>query len=201
MCYFPSPHHPYIAVADPPHSQRAFRERKEKHVRDLEAKISTLESSVHLLQHENERLEHALKFIHADNKILQTTVSQPPTSLPPVSTHHPLPETRPMRTETHNKTKTVYSAQSLGIGGVVSTADEQHAGSHHNTDGGSLTASQAWDLIQSHPLVKQGLADITHVCERLKSAAKCGGYGVVFEESTVLVAIEEAIGGGMDQLL
>jgi hypothetical protein len=91
--------------------------------------------------------------------------------------------------------------QSLNISTVVSTADWQHADPHETNGGKSLRAAQAWSLIQSHPLVKQGLVDIARVCERLKRAAKCDGDDVVFQESMVLQAVEEAMGGGIDQLL
>ena len=66
---------------------------------------------------------------------------------------------------------------------------------------GDVPASQAWDLIQSHPLVKQGLVDIADVCERLKGAAKCDGHGPVFEESTIWQAVEESRRSGGDELI
>jgi hypothetical protein len=55
-----------------------------------------------------------------------------------------------------------------------------------------VPATQAWDLIRSHPLVKQGLVDIGDVCERLKGRGKHNGYGSVLEESVIWQAVEES---------
>lgn len=55
--------------------QRAFRERKERHVRDLEAKLSALESSATSLATDNERLKLALQRATTENEILRATSS------------------------------------------------------------------------------------------------------------------------------
>jgi hypothetical protein len=168
-------------------------------VRDLEAKISAFEFNVQSLQHENERLQLALKLSQTENETLRTTAYQLPTSSPPASARYHSPGACLAQTEANSETKS--NVQSLNISSVVGTADGQHADSHETTGGKSLRAAQAWNLIQSHPLVKQGLVDIARVCERLKRAAKCDGHDVVFQESMVLQAVEEAMGGGIDQLL
>jgi len=64
-----------------------------------------------------------------------------------------------------------------------------------------LTAGGAWDLIQSHPLVKAGVVDIGDVCERLKGLARCDGMGPVFEEREVWRAVEGCRRGGGDELI
>lgn len=64
-----------------------------------------------------------------------------------------------------------------------------------------LSAGAAWDLILCHPLYEQGLVDIADISERLKGLAKCDGQGPVFEESTVLEAIQASVGSGSDDLL
>jgi hypothetical protein len=94
-----------------------------------------------------------------------------------------------------------YNVQSLSNGSVVNTADREHAASRRRTRGKEVPAAQTWDLIQSHPLVKQGLVDIADVCERLKGAAKCNGHGPVFEESAVWRAVEESRRSGGDELI
>ena len=43
--------------------------------------------------------------------------------------------------------------------------------------------------------------DIADISERLKGLAKCDGQGPVFEESTVLEAIQASVGSGSDDLL
>ena len=94
-----------------------------------------------------------------------------------------------------------YNVQSLDNGSVLNAADKDHAASRRKTKGKEIPAAQAWDLIQSHPLVKQGLVDIADVCERLKGAAKCDGHGPVFEESTIWQAVEESRRSGGDELI
>jgi hypothetical protein len=55
-----------------------------------------------------------------------------------------------------------------------------------------VPAAQAWDLIQSHPLVKQGFVDIVSVCERLGGKMKHNGLDPVLEESAIWQAVEES---------
>jgi hypothetical protein len=188
-----------MPITDSRHSQRAFRERKEKHVRDLELKISVFESTILSLQSENERLALAMQSLSDENENLRARVNQSPTSpsLPPAS--NTSVGTRLLGEHTNNDR--AFSVQSLDVRSVVSTADKQHANSHRNTISTPVPASQTWNLIQSHPLFKQGRVDITRVCERLESAAKYDGHGVVFEVSMVLQAIEESSSEDIDQLL
>lgn len=76
-----------------------------------------------------------------------------------------------------------------------------HAASRQKNKSREIPAAQTWDLIQSHPLVKQGLVDIADVCERLKGAARCDGHGPVFEETIVRAAIESSRRSGGDELI
>jgi len=64
-----------------------------------------------------------------------------------------------------------------------------------------LPAGRTWDLIQSHPLVRQGYVDIADVCDRLRGAARCDGTGPVFSEREVRRAVEESRRGGSDELV
>jgi hypothetical protein len=94
-----------------------------------------------------------------------------------------------------------YNVQALSNGSVVNAADKDHAASRHKSKGREVPAAQAWDVIQQHPLVKQGLVDVTDVVERLRGAAKCDGHGPVFEESTIWQAVEESRRSGGDELI
>ncbi|KAF2477255.1 uncharacterized protein BDR25DRAFT_276985 [Lindgomyces ingoldianus] len=182
-------------------AQRAFRERKERHVRDLEAKLSALESSTHSLQSDNERLKLALQRARTENEILRATGGQhSPTSSRPVSASYPSPGAH-LPDEEGSKGDAEYNVQSLTNGSVVNSAGMEHAASRRKTKGKEIPATQTWDLIQSHPLVKQGLVDIADVCERLKGLAKCDGHGPVFEEAAVWKAVEESRRGGGDELI
>jgi AP-1-like factor len=189
-----------VSPTDALDSQRAFRERKERHVRDLEAKLSALENSTHSLQSDNERLKLALQRARTENEILRATTGQhsPPSSRP-VSASYPTPGA--LLPDDEDVADETYNVQPLPDGSVINIAEEEHAASQQKGKSKDMSATQTWDFLQSHPLVKQGLVDIADVCERLKSAAKCDGRGPVFAESAVFKAIEEARRGGGDELI
>jgi AP-1-like factor len=94
-----------------------------------------------------------------------------------------------------------YNVQVLSNGSVVNAADKDHPASRHLSKGREVPATQAWDVIMTHPLVKQGLIDVTDVVERLRGMAKCNGHGPVFEESTIWQAVEESRRSGGDELI
>lgn len=54
-------------------AQRAFRERKEKHVKDLEDKVADLEAKNERAQHENENLRDLLSRLQTENVALKQT--------------------------------------------------------------------------------------------------------------------------------
>jgi AP-1-like factor len=173
-------------------SQRAFRERKERHVKELETKLSALESSTHSLQSDNERLKAALLRARTENEILRATSGQSSqASCPSPGVHLPLAD--------EDAADNDYNVQSLSNGSVVNAAGREHP--RRKAKSKEVPAAQAWDLIQSHPLVKQGLVDVADVCERLKVEAKCDGHGPVFEESTIWQAVEESRRCGGDELI
>lgn len=64
-----------------------------------------------------------------------------------------------------------------------------------------LAVGAAWDYIIHHPLYVKGLVDIGDVSESIKNAAKCDGQGPVFEERTIIEAIEKSAASGSDELL
>ncbi|KUI73414.1 Fluconazole resistance protein 3 [Cytospora mali] len=170
-------------------AQRAFRERKERHVKELEAKLATLEAAQQEAATENEKLKRDLQKISTENEILKATSS-------------------------------INGGGSLG-GGATTTEPLEYnptdfytrvLAQHRNKvpchriveseNGERLYAAGAtWDYIISHELFKQGLVDIADISNRLKHKAKCDGQGPVFEESTIIEAIEQSVGSGSDQLL
>ncbi|KZT61803.1 hypothetical protein CALCODRAFT_427130, partial [Calocera cornea HHB12733] len=52
-------------------AQRAFRERKEKHVRDLEDRVASLEAEKAETQNENENLKDLLNRLQTENQLLK----------------------------------------------------------------------------------------------------------------------------------
>jgi AP-1-like factor len=179
-------------------AQRAFRERKERHVKELETKLSALESSTHSLQSDNERLKAALQRARTENEILRATSGHASVSPPPpVSASYPSPGAHLLLEE--DEKDDFYNVQPVSNGAVINAADREH--SRQLARDKEVPAAKAWDLIQSHTLVKQGLVDVADVCERLKGSAKCDGHGPVFEESAIWQAIDESRRCGGDELI
>jgi AP-1-like factor len=166
-------------------------------VKELETKLSALESSTHSLQSDNERLKAALLRARTENEILRATSGQSPSASRPVSVSYPSPGAH-LPLEDEDAQDDDYNVQSLSNGSVVNAAGKEHP--RRKAKGKEVPAAQAWDLIQSHTLVKQGLVDVADVCERLKGRAKCDGHGPVFEESTIWQAVEESRRCGGDEL-
>jgi AP-1-like factor len=156
--------------------QRAFRERKERHVKDLEAKLTALESSATSLASDNQRLKLALQRATTENEILRAS-SRPSSTISPAQHHSP---------------------SHTGDADPGYTTAPAKAG---EVDGAMLQAGATWDLIQSHHLVRQGFVDIADVCDRLRGAARCDGTGPVFSEREVRRAVEESRRGGGDELI
>ncbi|KFG85546.1 bZIP transcription factor (Fcr3) [Metarhizium anisopliae] len=172
-------------------AQRAFRERKEKHVKDLEAKLAHMEAAQQQASVENERLKRDLQKVSTENEILRATSSV--TNGHHIS-HSPEPTTTgPMR---YNPTD-FYSN--------VLQNHKNKSPSHRivTSDDGErlLAAGAAWDFIIDHDLYKRGLVDVGDVSERLKSCALCDGQGPVFSERSIVYAMEQSVASGSDDLL
>ena len=187
-------------------SQRAFRERKERHVKDLEAKLTTLEHQSTSLNSENERLKRELAKIATENEILRAT-SGGASSGP-----HPYADDSDEITSTgplHYTPRDFYSKLDLSDNKDSPSyfGDKKYVASQRITvsaDSGErlLAAGATWDYIQQHELFQKGLVDVGDVCERLKKLARCDGQGPVFEERDVRMAIKEsAVAGGRDELI
>ncbi|KAJ6783584.1 hypothetical protein PWT90_08460 [Aphanocladium album] len=185
-------------------AQRAFRERKEKHVKDLETKLAGLEAAQQQSSAENERLRRDLQKMSTENEILRATSSVPQ--------HH---NNNNNRHHHHNPSSASPPAQDVTTGPTeyrptdfysdVLQGHANKAPSHRivvGDDGERLLAAGAtWDYIVGHELFKRGLVDVGSVSERLKGAARCDGQGPVFPEAAILAAIEQSVASGSDDLL
>ncbi|KAL2065821.1 hypothetical protein VTL71DRAFT_3491 [Oculimacula yallundae] len=168
-------------------AQRAFRERKERHVKDLEAKLATLEKNSANVVEENEMLKLQLQKAATENEILKATSGQH-RGVP-----EPLPNAGPMRyTPTDFYTEVLYAHDNKTPSHRIVTSDSGER---------LLAAGATWDYIIKHPLYARGLVDIGDISDRLKKVAKCDGQGPVFEERAILDAIENSVASGSDELL
>jgi hypothetical protein len=172
-----------LEFTNTPNSQRAFRERKERHVKDLEARLHELEQTQQDTMTENEKLKRDLQKMETENEILRATSmvargsSGSPAAAAPTTTG-------PM---SYNPTD------------FYSNVLEGHANkspSHRVTTSEKgerlLAAGATWDLIVGHELYKRGLVDVSQVSERLRPQARCDGQGPVFEEGAILEAIQQS---------
>ena len=174
-------------------SQRAFRERKERHVKDLQAKVSTLEEASTILQVDNERLKRELAKYATENEILRAT-SRSLNASNSVSGEFSEPTiTGPMEyTPTDFRSELVSHDDSSNSGPAQNDSQSpQHRITVCQITGERLLdASATWELIQSHELFKRGQVDLDDVANRLKKAAQCNGQGPAYKESDVRRAIE-----------
>ncbi|KAF7555417.1 hypothetical protein G7046_g6569 [Stylonectria norvegica] len=172
-------------------AQRAFRERKERHVKDLEVKLADLEAAQQQVSLENERLKRDLQKVSTENEILRAT-SQMGNGAH--SSHSPdATTTGPMRfNPTDFYSNVLQNHQNKTPSHRIVTSDEGER---------LLAAGATWDFIISHELFKKGLVDVGDVSERLKHAAQCDGQGPVFSERDILAAIQQSVASGSDDLL
>ncbi|KAJ8058843.1 hypothetical protein OCU04_011826 [Sclerotinia nivalis] len=169
-------------------AQRAFRERKERHVKELEAKLAELEKNTGNLTQENERLKLKLAKAATENEILKATSGHSNRG-----GSESLANMGPMKyTPTDFYTEVLYAHENKVPSHRIVTSDKGER---------LLAAGATWDYITKHPLYKRGLVDVGIISERLKGVAKCDGQGPVFEESAIIDAIEKSAAGGSDELL
>ncbi|KAL2125920.1 hypothetical protein VTI74DRAFT_2246 [Chaetomium olivicolor] len=173
-------------------AQRAFRERKERHVKDLENRLQQLEQAQQETVSENEQLKRDLQKISTENEILRATSLVAANAGSPGANAAPI-TTGPM---TYNPTD-FYSNVLQG---------HVNKGPPHRivmSDRGErlLAAGATWEFIINHELFKRGLVDVSKVSERLRPQAKCDGQGPVFEERAIIEAIEQSAAEGSDELL
>ncbi|KAJ4386237.1 AP-1-like transcription factor [Gnomoniopsis smithogilvyi] len=173
-------------------AQRAFRERKERHVKDLEAKLASLEAAQQETATENEKLKRDLQKVSTENEILratssvrgegggspsqQTMMTTGPMEYNPTDFYSNVLSLHPNKTPSHR---------------IVTSDSGQRL----------YAAGATWDFIIGHELYKRGLVDIADISNRLKHQAQCDGQGPVFEEKAILEAIEQSVASGSDELL
>ncbi|GAM41309.1 bZIP transcription factor [Talaromyces pinophilus] len=186
-------------------AQRAFRERKERRVRELEQKLTDLQAQSSTLHADNERLKRELAKVATENEILRATSSSGDKSdrSSPRADGDEDKEKSSLTTATINgPTKWLSLDVRKQYAADFKTGNLPHRIVLSAETGERLLDTKAtWDLIQSHPLFQKGLVDIGDVCERLKRFTKCDGQGPAFEEGRVRKIIEESVACGSDELI
>ncbi|VUC38072.1 unnamed protein product [Clonostachys rosea] len=168
-------------------AQRAFRERKEKHVKDLEVTLNELRESQEKATSENEKLKKDLQKITTENLILRASKGSEDYSSTEVLVTGP-------------------SLQQLNKSAFASDMPSLNSKVSHRVleapDGTRLLAAgAAWDYIVSHPQYQTGLVDISSVSDYLMKNPSYDGQGPVFSEKDINDAIERSMTEGSDDLL
>ncbi|KAK4125056.1 hypothetical protein N657DRAFT_679842 [Parathielavia appendiculata] len=174
-------------------AQRAFRERKERHVKDLESRLHELEQAKQEAVCENERLKRDLQKVETENEILRATSMATAKSGSPGAAAAAPVITGPMTyspTDFYSNVLQGHANKSPSHRIVTSEKGER-----------LLAAGATWEVIINHELFKRGLVDVVQVSERLRPQAKCDGQGPVFEESAILKAIEQSVAENSDELI
>lgn len=185
--------------------QRAFRERKERHVRDLEAKLNLLTTTTSSLQSDNERLKLMLQRAQTENEILRANASSAASLSPSHHSDGTDEGTTVVHTIDHGRRSSTLFDPVRVSQGLLSTAPKSTPnglrGSLARAESRLLSASATWDLIQSHPLYLAGAVDIGEICDRLKKLAQCESMGPMFQEDQVRRIIEDVGRSGHDELI
>ncbi|KAL3468468.1 hypothetical protein BJX64DRAFT_282640 [Aspergillus heterothallicus] len=177
-------------------AQRAFRERKERHVRELEEKVTNLQAESSTLLADNERLKRELARYSTENEILRATTNASASGTP---THRRgSPSEEPTETGPMIYSPTDFYSDLVPEG----QSSRLHRVTYCKTTGERLLdAQRTWDVIQRHESFKKGLVDLNAVTKKLKLVTQCDGSGPAFRESHVRAAIEESAAGDGDELI
>ena len=187
--------------------QRAFRERKERHVKDLELKLKSMEAQSTDVMSENERLKRELDRVATQNEILRATTT------PMKISHQDQPQAHNTNAQSHSPEPgmisgpMIYSPSTFNaaFAGHLTSGPEEpvsHRVAISATTGERLLATgAAWELIQSHELYRSGRVDLAEVADRLREKVLCDGAGPTFAESAVMQAIEDSVGSAGDELI
>ncbi|KLU91778.1 hypothetical protein MAPG_10727 [Magnaporthiopsis poae ATCC 64411] len=154
-------------------AQRAFRERKERHVKELEAKLASMEAAQQKTTTENEKLKKDLQKISTENEILRATSGSGGGS--PTTTGPPRYEPK----DFYSTLLDGHENKTINHRIVVSDSGER-----------LYDASATWDFIMKHG---KGQLDMADISSRLNGQAKCDGQGPVFEERAIREAMEQSM--------
>jgi len=171
---------PQASMGDTELSQR----QGDRQLRDLEARLASLEIARLAVLTENERLRRNIEKTAIENEILRTMSS---------INANLTPRTAP------------FTSSSTDFYLDVLLNHDNKTPSHRVAVSASgerlLSPGATWDLIVNHDAFKRGLVDVLSVNKGLKHQAKSDGQGPVFEESAILTAIRQSIRSGSDELI
>lgn len=151
------------------YSQRAFRQRKEQHLKELEDKVAVLEATRDRINAENARLQEDLERATEEYSLLQNLA----------------------------KPSSLFDGADRSDGSCISapsrewlasppptSSSEPHclAASRPRYCGHELDAGQMWEFITGHRLFQEGLADVDSIARELRRFFPGDGMGGITED-------------------
>ncbi|EEH09068.1 conserved hypothetical protein [Histoplasma capsulatum G186AR] len=173
-------------------AQRAFRERKERRVRDLEQELNRYKSNYSSLMEDHKSLKRQIEKIDTENEMLRATSNNnAQRSIADYGPNEVPPPTGFLRNLAE------YSTCGADKGELAHSPSSSNKGPGEKL----LDAAATWDLIVRH-LTSRGMNfDIQTIYDRLKSCTVLDGHCLVVDEAHVLQAIEESVSAGSDELI
>ncbi|KLJ05761.1 hypothetical protein EMPG_10801 [Blastomyces silverae] len=173
-------------------AQRAFRERKERRVRDLEQELNRYKNNYSSLMEDHRSLKRQIEKVATENEILRATSNN--------NAQESIANYGPNRVPTPTGLLRNLSDYSACSGNKKELA---YRTSTCNGKPGQklLDASATWDLIARHLSSRGVKLDIQEIYDRLKSHTLPDGKGLVVDEAHVLQVIEESAAAGSDELI
>ncbi|OJD24539.1 hypothetical protein ACJ73_04098 [Blastomyces percursus] len=173
-------------------AQRAFRERKERRVRDLEQELNKYKSNYSSLMEDHRSLKRQIEKFATENEILRATSNS--------NAQASVADYGPNRVPTPTGLLRNLSDYSAISGNKKELAYRTSSGTRKPGQK-LLDASATWDLIARHLSSRGVKLDIQDIYDRLKSHTLPDRKGLVVDEAHVLQVIEESAAAGSDELI
>lgn len=208
-------------------SQRAFRERKEKRVRDLEDELKQFKENVSSLVADNDSLKRQIARLATENEILRATVhggggpgmvsnngagvgdgmhdKEEQVTMGPLK-YSPM-DYKPRDNGDAVENNNIGNNNAHANGGNTRDIKKEpptitHRVKVSETTGEKLLdASATWGLIVSHRSDANVTLDVQDIYERLKGRTQCDGQQPVIEEAHVRKAIRDSATAARAELL
>ncbi|KID86006.1 bZIP transcription factor, bZIP-1 [Metarhizium guizhouense ARSEF 977] len=150
-------------------AQRAFRQRKEQHLKDLEDKVAVLEATRDRINAENARLQEDLERATIEHSLLQNLTTSS-SGFDCADRSDGLSISAPGREWLASPPQT--------------SSSEPHslAASRPRYCGHELNAGQIWEFIIGHRLFQEGLADVDTIARELRRFFPGDGMGGITED-------------------
>ncbi|ANB11821.1 Yap3p [Sugiyamaella lignohabitans] len=162
-------------------AQRAFRERKEQRVRELEIKLAESEEVVKKLTQENQKLTQENTVLKTENQVLRNSHHS---NLQTAGSNGP-PAPQQATFPSHQFYASLLEGHEDGSSndpGSPGTGEVQPSYIVYERNHGEtmLGAGTVWQMLMEDPVMSAEDVDISFVVQYIKDKAVCDGYGPVY---------------------